>query len=246
MRSRSPWLWPLSSILLGCTLATSLSLGGQGSLPAMAQEPVRRTLTVTGQGSESVQTSLTQVDLGVEVNGREAEQVQQQVARRTAAVVELLRDRNVEKLETTGIQLYPQYNYDNGEADIIGYRGSNRVRFRLPTDEAGPLIDQAIAAGANQIQGIQFVATDEALATARQSALREATEDAQVQANTVLQALNLGPQEIVSIQINGAEAPMPIPLPRQARLSAAEADVSTPVVGGEQAVEARVTLQIRY
>ena len=87
---------------------------------------------------------------------------------------------------------------------------------------------------------------DEAIAAARQQALREATADAQEQANTVLSALDLGPQEIISIQINGASAPIPFNLPQRAEFAVAQADVSTPVIGGEQTVQAAVTLQIRY
>jgi uncharacterized protein YggE len=62
----------------------------------------------------------------------------------------------------------------------------------------------------------------------------------------VLSALNLGPQEIVTIQINGANPPMPVPMPRRAEMASASADYSTPVIGGEQMLEASVTLQIRY
>ncbi len=213
---------------------------------AMAQETMLRTLTVTGQGQESVQTTKAQVSLGVDIQGTDAAAVQRQVAQRSAAVVELLRSRNVEKLETTGVQLSPRYDYENGRADIIGYTGSNTVSFQMPTEAVGALLDEAVNAGANQIRGVSFIATDAALEAARQQALREAVNDAQAQANAVLGALNLGPQEIVSIQINGAAPPMPVPMPRQAQVAYAEADVATPIIGGEQTVQARVTLQIRY
>ena len=63
---------------------------------------------------------------------------------------------------------------------------------------------------------------------------------------SVLQSLNLSAQEIVGIQVNNAIPPTPIPYAAQTRLESAVADASTPVEGGEQAVNARVTLQIRY
>jgi hypothetical protein len=213
---------------------------------AMAQETMLRTLTVTGQGQESVQTTKAQVSLGVDVQGTDAATVQRQVAQRSTAVVELLRSRNVEKLETTGVQLNPRYNYENGRADIIGYTGSNTVSFQMPTEAVGAVLDEAVNAGANQIRGVSFVADDAALEVARQQALREAVNDAQAQANAVLGVLSLGSQEIVSIQINGAAPPIPVPMPRQAENALAQADVSTPVIGGEQTVQASVTLQIRY
>jgi hypothetical protein len=228
----------LGSALVGaCVWATAVQ-------PAMAQEALTRVLTVTGQGRETIATTLTQVDLGVEAQGATAAEVQQEIARRSTAVVELLRSQNVEKLQTTGIQLNPQYKYDDGQPQLVGYSGSNTVSFRMPTERVGNLLDRAIEAGANRISGISFVAADAAIATARQTALRAATADAQQQANAVLGSLNLGPQEIIGIQINGAN--IPVPLPVGARLEAAAADFSTPVVGGEQTVEASVTLQIRY
>ncbi|QIZ69510.1 SIMPL domain-containing protein [Oxynema aestuarii] len=225
-------------------LTLALGIVQMGALdPAIAQEQRLRILNVSGQGIVSIPTSLTQVSLGVEVQGKTAEEVQQEVARRSSAVVELLRSRNVEKLETTGIRLNPIYNYTNNRQIISGYSASNIVSFRIATERAGNLLDEAVRAGATRIDGISFVATDEAIAAARQQALRQATEDAQAQADTVLSTLNLTRREIVNIQIN---ASMPTPQPLILRESAAVAQSSTPVVGGEQQVQANVSLEISY
>ncbi|MBE7381283.1 MAG: SIMPL domain-containing protein [Leptolyngbya sp. SIO1E4] len=239
----------MKQVLWSNVLSWTLAIGVVGitaCAPATAQEAVMRTLTVTGRGSESIETTKTRVELGVEVQGSTAEAVQQEVAQRSSAVVELLGDRNVEKLQTTGIRLNPQYNYDGGQGRLVGYIGVNTVSFEMPTDQVGTLLDEAVAAGASQIQGVSFIASQEALAAARQVALRAATAEAQAQADTVLDALDLGAEEIIGIQINGANGPIPIPLPQQARLETAAAEYDTPVVGGEQTVEATVTLQIRY
>lgn len=216
------------------------------ALPALAQERLLRTLTVTGQGEEKVQTSLAQVRLGVEAQGKTAQAVQAEVAQRTSAVVDLLRSRQVEKLETTGISLNPNYSYQENKPPILnGYRGSNIVSFQVPTPKAGPLLDEAVKAGATRIDGISFMATESALKTGRQQAIREAIQDAQDQADTVLSALNLTRQEIVSIQVNGATPPPPRPLLREAALDTAQS-ASTPIIGGEQEVRASVTLEFRY
>jgi uncharacterized protein len=236
-----------AAALMSAALMSGLSFAPVFTPTAIAQETIMRTLTVTGQGQESIPTTQTQVNLGVDVQGTDAAAVQREVAQRTAAVVELLQSRQVEKLETTGIQLSPRYNYENGRTDVIGYSGSNTVSFRIPTESAGTLLDDAVNAGANQIRGISFVADDAALEAARQRALAKAVDDAQAQSNAVLGSLNLRSQEIVSIQINGAAPPTPVPMARMAADSVAEGyAANTPVVGGEQTVEARVTLQIRY
>jgi hypothetical protein len=220
--------------------------------PVLAQErgqtPVLppRTITVTGRGVETIPTTLTQVRLGVEVQGKTAQEVQQQAARRSSAVVELLRSRQVEKLETTGISLNPVYSYNNNMQRLTGYTATNTLSFRLPNQQAGTVIDAAVKAGATRIDGISFVASDQAIATAQQQALKAATQDAQQQASAVLSVLNLSPKEVVGIQVNGANPPQP-PMPLMVRESAlANKADSTPVVGGEQEVEASVMLQISY
>lgn len=215
--------------------------------PVLAQEKVLRTLTVSGRGVEMIPTTLTQVRLGVEVQGKTAQEVQQEVARRSSAVVALLRSRNVEKLETTGITLNPIYSYNNNVQRLTGYTATNTVSFRLNTQQTGTLLDDAVKAGATRIDGINFAASDSAIAQAQQQALREATQDAQQQANTVLNVLNFTPKEVVSIQVNNASTPPPTPLLNQrAVASSAEQALSTPIIGGEQQVEASVTLQISY
>ncbi|MEC4816083.1 MAG: SIMPL domain-containing protein [Scytonema sp. PMC 1069.18] len=217
--------------------------------PALAQEKERmyRTLTVSGRGVETIPTTLAQVTLGVEVQGKTAEEVQKEAARRSSSVVELLKSRNVEKLQTTGISLNPIYSYNNNVQRLTGYTATNTVSFRVPTERAGTLLDDAITAGATQINGISFIANETAIANARQQALKEATQDAQQQANAVLSALGFQPKEVVSIQVNGANAPTPPPRPLlRADVAKIASEASTPVVGAEQEVEATVTLQISY
>ncbi|NJN87575.1 MAG: SIMPL domain-containing protein [Leptolyngbyaceae cyanobacterium SL_7_1] len=232
---------------LGAMVPLMLSLISLTTIaPAWAQEQLMRTITVSGQGNESIATSITQVRLGVEAQGRTAEEVQQEVARRSNAVVELVRSRNVSKLQTTGIYLSPTYDYSNNRQRIIGYTASNTISFEIATERAGTLLDDAVNAGASRIDGVSFIASDEARNQARQVALQEATQDALDQADAVLSAMGLDRQEVVSIQVNGAAPPMPI-FQDMARMQSAAAEAApTPVVGGEQEVSASVTLQIRY
>ncbi len=215
--------------------------------PAYAQqEQIVRTLTVQGAGKANVATTLTQVQLGVEIQGKKASEVQQQVAERSAAVVEFLQSRNVDKLQTAGISLSPQYDYSNNQQQIIGYVATNSVSFRIPTERAGDLLDQAVQAGATRIDSVGFVAEDAAIETARQQAIQQAVQNAQAQAQTVLSSLGLQQQEIINIQVDGASAPPPIFARREAMMADSVAAPASPVIGGEQEIQAAVTLQIRY
>ncbi|MBC6433613.1 DUF541 domain-containing protein [Nostoc sp. HG1] len=59
-------------------------------------------LEVTGQGEVTVPTTLTEVQLGIQVQGKTSTEVQEEVAKRSAAVVDVLQD---------GWQQYSNYIY---------------------------------------------------------------------------------------------------------------------------------------
>jgi uncharacterized protein YggE len=201
-------------------------------MPSYANTRELRTITVTGEGIENIATSQAIVRLGVEVQGKEAGKVQREVASRSDAVVKFLRSRQVEKLETTGISLQPNYDFSNNQRRLIGYIGANLISFQIDIAEAGSLIDEAVKVGATRIDGAQ------------RTALIKATEQAREQATIVLQALGLLPKETVSIQVGNTGNPVPIARSEAVFRSADAA--SSPVIGGEQTLRAAVTLEISY
>ncbi|MDB9404973.1 SIMPL domain-containing protein [Microcystis aeruginosa CS-1036] len=213
-------------------------------MPSYANERELRTITVTGEGIENIATSQAIVRLGVEVQGKEAGKVQQETANRSDAVVKFLRSRQVEKLETTGISLQPNYDFSNNQRRLIGYIGANLISFQVDIAQAGILIDEAVKVGATRIDGVSFTAGESAIAAAQRTALIKATEQAREQATIVLQALGLVPKETVSIQVGNTSNPVPIARSEAVFRSADAA--SSPVIGGEQTLRAAVTLEISY
>ncbi|MFM7479165.1 MAG: SIMPL domain-containing protein [Microcystis aeruginosa] len=213
-------------------------------MPSYADARELRTITVTGEGIENIATSQAIVRLGVEVQGKEAGKVQQETATRSDAVVKFLRSRQVEKLETTGISLQPNYDFSNNQRRLISYIGANLISFQVDIAQAGSLIDEAVKVGATRIDGVSFTAGESAIAAAQRTALIKATEQAREQATIVLQALGLLPKETVSIQVGNTSNPVPIPRPEAVFRSADAA--SSPVIGGEQTLRAAVTLEISY
>jgi uncharacterized protein YggE len=229
--------------LLTLTSCQAVASNAQTQNPAFPP----RTLTVAGTGDVTIPTTITQVRLGVEIQGKTAQEVQQQVAKRSQTVVELLKSRKVDKLETTGVSLNPIYTNKDGKQSINGYRGTNIVSFRIDTDKSGTLLDNAIQAGATRIDSISFVAADDAIAQAQQQAIQKSAQEAKKRADAALKALNLTQREVISIQVNGASLPQPVPYAIPANMPmAAEQKADTPVIGGEQKVQQSVTLQIRY
>ena len=227
---------------VSAALVTSLTF----SLPTLSHEKgkISRTIAVNGRGVEMIATSSSRVNIGVLVEAKTSEYAQKQAATRSAAVVKYLRSNAVEKLQTTGIALNPVYKYTNNVRQITGYRATNQVTFIVNTERMGKILDGVVKAGATQINNISFTATDKAIADAQKKALQEAVQNAQSQAQVVLTSLQLTPKEVVNITINsGNTAPPPI---FRNNVAAAAPEATTPVIAGQQRVEASVTLTIRY
>ena len=200
----TPLFRPFLVAISALSFSTMMSL-----TPALAQQPLLRTLTVTGEGVETIATTLARVELSIEITAPAAVTVQTEVAKSSHAVVDFLRSRGVDKLQTTGIQLQPNYDYNNNQRQLKSYTGTNTLSFQVPPDRLGSILDEAVRTGATRINGVSFTATDDALNKAQRLALQKATQDAQEQAKAVLQSLNLTPKEIIAIQINGAQPPVP-------------------------------------
>lgn len=213
--------------------------------PVLAQDQVFKTITVTGQAIERIPTTIANIQLGVEIEGKNAIQIQQEAAKRTTSLVELLKSSNVQQLQTSGIQLRPNYNYENNQRQLTGYVATNIVSFELPIERVGSLLDDSVKKGATRIDSVSLTATETAVSQAQKQALAKASLDAQQQAEAVLNALNLKAQEIVKINVNGANVPTPVMMEAMAYKSDSNMP-SSPVIGGNQSVSASVTLQIRY
>jgi uncharacterized protein len=223
---------PALSILLTTSLVLLIGIAPGNT---QVQKPAR-TLTANGRGIITIPTTLSQIRLAIESAGKTPNQAQQEAARRSTQVMNYLKTQQVDKLQTTGINLNPTYTYRNGG-----------ISFQVTTDRAGKIIDTAVKNGATRIDGVSFVASERAISLAQIQALKQATQDAQRQADAVLETLNLKRKEVIGIQINSASSPTPIPVAAEmVRAKLADVAPTTPVIGGEQLVEASVTLDIGY
>jgi len=176
------------------------------------------------------------------MQGRTASRVQQLVAQRSTAVVELLQSRDVEQLETTGVSLQPAHESDRSQAS--GFIGTNLVSFRTALENVGTLLDEAVDAGATRIDQINWIAADEVLKEARQTALQRAAQDALMQARAVLDALQFTQGEIISIEVHEAGGGLEFAV--HPRMKMAPGQDLTPILQRQQQVQASVTLQISY
>lgn len=237
MKKAKFWLMVVLISLLASLMITNSAIA--------AIENSTRTLTVTGVGIKKIATTITQIEISVEIQDKSATKTQQEMARRTNSVLDFLRSRKVEQLQTKGIRLEPNYQYNNNKREMVGYIGTNAVSFRTTPEQLGTILDGAVNAGATSINGLSMTASEEVIISTQKKALELATIDAQQKAEVIFKTLNLKPKEVSNIQINSSAQVYNGGAPRYA-MSADKVSSTTTIIGAQQDIEALVTLQISY
>jgi hypothetical protein len=149
-------------------------------------------------------------------------------------VVDALKQAGGQKLQTQEVSLYPR---TNEAGDVIGYSAQDSVSAHSGVAGAGQLIDAAVGAGANTVNGPTLALSNQD-ALYRQ-ALQKALEDAKTKAEALGQAGSFSVGPVSSITEQSAESP---PVMFKADTAAGGAATSTPIEPGTQDVTADVTV----
>ena len=119
-------------------------------------------------------------------------------------------------IQTSRLSLQPQYDPNkSGAARLIGFQVNNQVTVKIRDIGKLPaVLDRAIAAGANEMSGIEFVVSEQSklLDKARAEAIADARRKAELYANAA--GMKVG--RVVAISEEGA-VPPPRPYPGDAR-----------------------------
>jgi len=201
-----------------------------------------RLIEVSGNGEIQVAPDLATLEIAIETHAESADRA----AGLNGALAQKVHDALMSKLGdkgrmwTGGYSLTPEYSEPReGKPSVTGYTAENSITVQ--TGELGligPLIDTAIAAGANRISSLNY--TLRADSQARSQAIAKATRDAQTQASALADALGvkLGPV----IKASTESEVRPVPLTRFAGAAAMAANVPTPITAGKVTVPATVSL----
>jgi uncharacterized protein YggE len=213
-----------------------------GSSPALAAEPIQRTLVVSGEGKVMAKPDQAQLAAGVVSEGKTAAAA---LAANNAAmnkVFATLKSLGIpdNKIQTSNFSVspqYPPYTPNNPQPRrIIGYQVSNQVTVIV--DDLGKLggaLDALVKSGVNELNGVSFgFAKPDAL---EERARRAAVANAIAKARGMAQAAGVGLGHILTIQEGGSYVPRPQPM--MMRAAAAEA---VPIAPGENTISASVTL----
>lgn len=223
----------LAIAIVACTIAAS---------SALAQGRASQTISVTGEATVMATPDVATIDGGVISEAKTAREASDATNKAMTAVLAALKGSGVadNDIRTARISLQPQFATrgpsQQGSPQITGYRASNRVTVRIrDVSKVASVIDTLVAAGSNDIGGIDFIVSKESelLDEARARAIADARRKAQIFAKAA--GVTLG--SATSISEDGASPPMPV----QMRTFKA-AGSPTPVSPGEETLRLQVNV----
>lgn len=199
--------------------------------------PAGAGISVLGSGIVLATPNTAHITIGVEVNDASLANAQAEAARRMDAVVARLKADGIadDNIRTTSYNVNPQYD-QNGA--LRSYQVQNLVDVKTTNVTGlGPLIDDAVNAGATRVYGIRFEASnmDELKNQARDQAMQNARAKAEQLARNG--GVSLG-RPITIEESDAGTTPVAARAPAPA--AAFSAAPPTPIQPGELSVQTQV------
>lgn len=194
-----------------------------------------RSITVDGTGIVSTVPNEADFTFGVSVTAPTAKSALSACARRTTSMIAALSKAGVKApdVQTAEITLSPNTN-DTGTR-IVSFTASNSVTVKTRAiSKSGGIVDAAVAAGANTVDGPNLTTADKAALSQR--ALAAAVTNARSKAQAIAAAAHVRLGRVLTVSETSST---PITFAPTAK---AAANVSTPVEAGTVQTEEDVTV----
>jgi hypothetical protein len=179
--------------VLTCALVVlTLALIGCASAADSTSDHV---IQVSGSGSVTGTPDRVQISFAVETESSDVRIAQSNNALAMTNVVDALVAAGIprDQMKTTDYSITPVYQDDSNailSGKITTYQVTNTLKVTLKdTNVTGQVIDTAVNAGANKVNSIQFVLSDEQAQALRSQALTKAVTNARADADAVAAAL---------------------------------------------------------
>lgn len=173
-------------------LAAGLSLFAAALYIYRPQGSKLTRVTVIGDAQTKIAPDTAQITFSVITQNAQAVAAQQENARKSEAVksaVEAVVASAKPEIKTNDYNLSPQQDYSGNAPKISGYEVKNMITVSISDlSQVGAVIDAATKAGANSVEGIQFVLRENS--PAQGDALALATRQAMTKAEAIAQSLN--------------------------------------------------------
>ncbi|MEI7760154.1 MAG: SIMPL domain-containing protein [Thermoleophilia bacterium] len=188
-------------------------------------------ITVSGSGSVSVVPTTAVFSFGVDSRAATARTALAANAREMRLVIVAAKAAGGRRVATQSVSLSQVFGPNNEPA---GFAASNTVSATIDLDRVGAVIDAAVEAGANQVNGPMLGVTDQG--KLYREALTKAVTDARASAEVLATASGRSLGRVMSVVEGGGSAPVPI------YGKSAVSDIGTPIEPGTQETRATITV----
>jgi uncharacterized protein YggE len=225
----------ISGVLL---VAAAIAGVAQPHLGRSATPAPGTVISVTGNGTVDATPDQASFDFGVTTNAATAAQALSRNASQARAIIDALKKAGVASadIQTTQVSLWPQTTSDGSR--VTGYQASNSVQVKAAIGRSGALVDAAVGAGANNVDGPNLDTADKS--SLYNQALKQALEEAKGKAQAIAAAAGLTLGSIAKVE-EGGNVATPMPLFAAAK----EASGGVPIEAGTQQIQASVTVTYR-
>ena len=204
-------------------------------------------ISVSSRGEVKVNPDHATIQISVQTKAATAAAAATENASKQKAVIDALRALGLREtdISTSDYSVYPEQRYEpNKEPVVVGYNVTNTLSVEVSALKmVGPVIDAALAKGANMISSLQFSASN--TEAARRSAIAIAIERARADAEAAAKAAGGKLGGLLEVTIGAYYAPPPRPFDMKGRVAMAQAE-ATPINPGEQTVAVDITTRWLY
>lgn len=207
-----PWiaLGAVAMLALGAFAAPLLTATPRSALAADPTGTGEHTISVTGTGKVTVKPDVADISLGVQVQSDTAKGARDAAATKMNDIIAALKALGIadEDIQTSTIDISPVYDYNSSTPRITGYQVTNMVTVHV-TDitKVADVIDNSVAAGATNVNGVTFDIADRA--TAENTARGDAVKDARAHADALAAAAGVTITGVQSISETSVSSPWP-------------------------------------
>ncbi|MCC4632381.1 MULTISPECIES: SIMPL domain-containing protein [Xanthomonas] len=237
----------LKPLLLALSIAAGTAMTAHAQSASNSTIPNDGTLlNVSAEAEAKRVPDIATLSAGVVTQAADSNAAMRQNAEQMSKVMTAVKAAGIadKDVQTSGINLSPQYTYKENEAPkIIGYQASNTVSLKVrDISKLGKVLDTLVAQGANDINGPSFSVDqpEPAYDEARVAALKKA----QARADTYAKSLGLKVRRIVSISEGRGGGGVVRPMMMAASLRSAKAEMDTQVAPGESTLS--ITLDVTF
>lgn len=174
------------------------------------------TISVSADGKVTAVPDLATVTLGVLTQGADLTTVKNQNNDKVNAITQFVKQQGIDQkdINTSQYNIYPTQDYTNGQQKITGYQSNQTITVKVhgvDKDQSvlEKILDGAVNAGANQVQGVYFSIADPN--SLQQQARLQAIDNAKAKAADLAKQAGLTLGKVVSISETNSATPVPIP-----------------------------------